>query len=91
MKSLSPGLRAASYPGLAMGWGVNSERVASLVPVTAHTDNENCYGTAGFPCALAVPQSSLELHDMKPKVEMPILSATGIHSVQMAAYANGLS
>jgi|ERR1035441_749459 hypothetical protein len=34
MRSLSSGLRAARYPGWAMGWGVNPERVASFVPFT---------------------------------------------------------
>jgi hypothetical protein len=34
MRSLSPGLRAARYPGWAMGWGVNPERVGSFVPFT---------------------------------------------------------
>src|SRR5208282_3030581 len=29
MRSLSPGLRGTSYPGFALGWGVNPERVAS--------------------------------------------------------------
>jgi hypothetical protein len=29
MRSLSPGLRGTSYPGCAMGWGTNPERVAS--------------------------------------------------------------
>jgi hypothetical protein len=29
IRSLSPGLRGTSYPGCAMGWGINPERVAS--------------------------------------------------------------
>ena len=31
MASLSPGLRGTSYPGCAMGWGLNPERVVSVV------------------------------------------------------------